>query len=113
MFVKIGDSIKFKGFLVLRSRWPGTKWVSGLRAKIGNQVGPEIGPRMTIGKQIGPEIGFSIDFQFLGYFSLISYIGTYSFSYFHSGTYFGTYLVSYFGPKARNLLSTRPPGSQF
>ena len=32
--------------------------------------------------------------------------------YFHSGTYFGTYLVSYFGPKARNLFSSRPSGSQ-
>ena len=34
------------------------------------------------------------------------------FSYFHSGTYFGTYLVSYFGPKAQNLFSSRPFGSQ-
>ena len=43
--------------LVLRSRRPGRKWVSGLRAKIGDQIGPEIGPRIAIGKQIGPEIG--------------------------------------------------------
>ena len=25
--------------------------------KIGNQIGPDIGLRITIGKQIGPEIG--------------------------------------------------------
>ena len=30
------------------------------------------------------------------------------FSYFRSGTFFGTYSVSYFGPKARNLFSSRP-----
>ena len=34
------------------------------------------------------------------------------FSHFHPGTYFGTYLVFYFGPKARNLFSSRPSGSQ-
>ena len=34
------------------------------------------------------------------------------FSYFHSGTYFRTYLISYFGPKARNLFSSRPSESQ-
>ena len=44
---------------------------------------------MEIGKQIGPEIGICPDFQFLGCFSLISYFGTYLFSYFHSGTYSG------------------------
>ena len=79
----------------LRARRPGRKWVSGLLAKIGNQIGPEIGPRITRGKQIGPEIGFSPDFLFWGYFSLVSYFGTYLFSYCDSGTYFGTYLVSY------------------
>ena len=32
--------------------------------------------------------------------------------YFHSRNYFGTFLVSYFGPKARNLFSSKPFGSQ-
>ena len=68
--------------------------------------------KIRAGKQIGPEIGFSRDFLFCGLFSLTSYFGTYLFSDCHSGTHFGTYLVSYFGPKARNLLSTRPSGSQ-
>ena len=35
------------------------------------------------------------------------------FSYFPGGTYFRTYFVSYFGPKAQNLFSSRPSGSQF
>ena len=80
----------------------------GLRPKIGKQIGPEIGPRMKIGKQIGPGIGFSPDFLCMGYFSRKSYSGTYLFSYCHSGTY----SFSYFGPKARNLFSSRLSGSQ-
>ena len=68
--------LKISLSLALRSRRPGRKWVSGLRAKIGNQRGP----RITTGKQIGPERGFSPDFLFLGLFSFISYFGTCLFS---------------------------------
>ena len=34
------------------------------------------------------------------------------FSYCRGGAYFRAYFVSYFGPKAQNLCSSRPSGSQ-
>ena len=77
--------------LVLRPRRPAREL--GLWPKIGN----EIGPTRKIGKKK--------DFPLISYFGLL-------FSSFPGGAYFRICFVSYFGPKAQNLFSSRPSGSQ-
>ena len=39
----------------LRPRWPARNQVLGLRPKIGNEIGPEIGPASKIGKKKQPK----------------------------------------------------------
>ena len=76
------------------------KKASGLRRGKGNEIGLEIGPDQKSGKK-QPKQRKSGEDPVLG-----------CFFYFLGGTYFRTYFVSYFGPKARNLFCSRPPGLQ-
>ena len=74
---------------------------SDLWPKVGKQKGPEIDPGMKIG-QNSPKIGNQRNILFWG--AILAVLAFWDL--------FRDLFVSYFGPKARNLFSSRPSGSQ-